>query len=195
METAAAPVPFLNVEYFLGVLYRLIFGGGDVGLASFLELADTVWTIVTVLAFLFSLAAIGVFVYSTMRLYQVREDEEGRYTTISQAELHEVVESSRWANVMALVREGTDASWRQAIIEADVVLDELTLRLGLPGMSLGERLRAASRDHFLTLDQAWEAHKVRNDIAHQGSQFVLSEQVALRTIANYEAVFREHEEL
>lgn len=201
METQGPPVQFLNLEYFLRLIYELLFGsdisgsGGGFNMAAFLAFIDNVWTLVTILAYLFCLAAVGVFVYSTMRLYQVRKDEEEQYSTISQEELHEQVESSRWANVQALMRQNTDASWRQAIIESDVILDELLTRLGYLSTSIGEKLRMVNRERFRTLDQAWEAHKVRNEIAHQGSAYQLTEQIAQRTIANYEAVFREHEEL
>lgn len=198
METQGPPVQFLNLEYFFRLLYELFTGGsGSAGVstAAFLAFISGVWNVVTILAYLFCLLAAGIFVYSTMRLYQARQDEEERYTTISKEELHERVESSRWANVQALMRQGSDASRRQAIIESDVILDELLTRLGYPGDSIGEKLQMVNRAHFNTLDQAWEAHKVRNVIAHQGSAYQLTEAVAQRTIANYEAVFREHEEL
>lgn len=199
METQGPPVQFLNLEYFLRLLYELFFGGTGSGsgfdASALVALADNIWTIVTILAYLFCLAALGIFVYYTMRLYQIRKEDDEKYTTISQEELHEEVESSRWANVQDLMRQNTDASRRQAIIESDVILDELLTRLGYPGESVGEKLRMVNRDRFRTLDQAWEAHKVRNEIAHQGSTYQLSESVAQRSIANYEAVFREHEEL
>jgi hypothetical protein len=201
METQGPPVQFLNLEYFLRLFYELIFSGSGGGIgdgtftASLLALISNIWTAVTILGFLFCLAAVGVFVYSTMRLYQVRKDEEEQFATISQEELHEQVESSRWRNVQNLMIQGSDSARRQAIIESDVILDELLTRLGYLGETIGEKLRIVNRDRFRTLDQAWEAHKVRNEIAHQGSAYQLTEQVAQRTIANYEAVFREHEEL
>ena len=87
------------------------------------------------------------------------------------------------------------SDWRQAIIEADIILDELLTRLGYVGDSVGEKLKQVHTNHFQTLSNAWEAHKVRNEIAHSGMNFELTDRIAYRTIANYEAVFREHEEL
>lgn len=217
MESSGPPVHFLNLEYFFRLIYDLLFGvatpsgsadggiGGGAsgtagtvaggGLSGLVELANSIWTVVTVGAYLFTLAAIGVLVYYTMRLYQIREEEEEKYSTISKEASHEHIETSRWVYIQELMRRGHESDWRQAIIEADVILDELLVRLGYPGDSLGERLRAVNPSQFQTLQNAWEAHKVRNEIAHQGSAFQLTEQVAYRTIANYEAVFREHEEL
>ena len=72
---------------------------------------------------------------------------------------------------------------------------EVLDQLGYTGESLGEKLRSVNPNQFHTLNNAWDAHRVRNEIAHQGSSYQLSEHLAHRTIANYEAVFREHGEI
>lgn len=197
MESSAPPVPFLNLEYFFRILYEGFRNGSGsaTGFAGIINLLSDLWLLVTVLAYLFSLAAIGVFVYATMRIYQIRQEEEEKYSTISQHELHEQLESSRWAYIQQLIESGQEPNWRQAIIEADIILDQLLTRLGYIGDSVGEKLKAVNPNQFQTLQNAWEAHKVRNEIAHQGSAFQLSEHLAYRTIKQYEAVFREHEEL
>ena len=59
------------------------------------------------------------------------------------------------------------------------------------GDDLGSKLRGATKADFKTLDQAWEAHKVRNDIAHDGSNFLLSQREAKRVINLYRQVFEE----
>ena len=96
---------------------------------------------------------------------------------------------------MQLIESGQESDWRQAIIEADIMLDEVLDQLGYQGESVGEKLRAVNPAQFRTLNNAWEAHRVRNEIAHQGSAYQLTERLAHRTIANYEAVFREHGEI
>jgi len=52
-------------------------------------------------------------------------------------------------------------------------------------------LKAVEASDMLSLDAAWDAHKVRNRIAHSGSEFLMNEREAKQTIANYEKVFRE----
>ena len=49
-------------------------------------------------------------------------------------------------------------------------------------------LKSAS---FKTIELAWDAHKMRNRIAHEGSDFVLTEREAKRVFVLYESVFRE----
>jgi hypothetical protein len=200
MPNEGSPVHFLNIEYFFRLLYALLHGGGSVaansisteGLFTFF---NNLWLGVTIFSYLFSLAAIGVFTYSLVRLHQVREEERPRYETKSEPEEHEKVEHDRWSYISELIESGQQSDWRQAIIEADIMLDDMLTRLGYEGESVGEKLRAVNANQFQTLNNAWEAHKVRNEIAHQGSAFELSERLAHRTIANYEAAFREHGEI
>ncbi|OPZ93948.1 MAG: Transcriptional regulatory protein SrrA [Firmicutes bacterium ADurb.Bin419] len=82
------------------------------------------------------------------------------------------------------------SDWNLAIIDADKILDEMLVSMGYPGENLGERLKAVESSDFLTLNQAWEAHKIRNQIAHE-DDFVLTQREAKATIAKFEEVFKE----
>ena len=62
---------------------------------------------------------------------------------------------------------------------------------GFHGDTLGERLKNTSKADFKTIDVAWEAHKIRNAIAHEGSDFLLSQRESKRIIGLYETVFKE----
>ena len=190
-------VHFLNLSYFFRILYDTIFGVGgiDGSISSLFALMAQLWVLVTVLAVLISIFAIFILIYSTARIFQVRQEEAPRYATITQYDEHERLETSRWQYILTLLQGTNESNWRQAIIEADIILDELLTRLGYVGTSVGEKLKQVNPAYFQTLNNAWEAHKVRNEIAHRGSAFSLTDRIAYRTIANYEAVFREHEEL
>jgi hypothetical protein len=102
----------------------------------------------------------------------------------------EDVHNKRWANIQSLIRSYNANDWKQAIIEADIILDEMLKRMGYKGQSIGDRLKTIEPSDFMTLDQAWEAHKFRNRIAH-GSQYVLTKDEAERIIKLYEEVFSE----
>ncbi len=99
--------------------------------------------------------------------------------------------SSKWRMVIKHMSSKNPSDWKIALIEADTILDALVERAGFPGATLGERLKNADRGVFQTLNFAWEAHKVRNRIAHEGSNFVLSERDAKKAISEYEEVFKE----
>ena len=76
-------------------------------------------------------------------------------------------------------------------MEADIILGDILTKLGYLGESIGEKLRRAVKSDFRTLDEAWEAHKIRNLIAHEGSNHPLTKFEARRIINLYQVVFRE----
>jgi hypothetical protein len=52
-------------------------------------------------------------------------------------------------------------------------------------------LTNADPKSFSTYKYAWEAHKVRNDIAHQGTSYKLTKDDTIRTISMYRGVLEE----
>lgn len=189
------PVHYLNLQYFFRLIYEMSLGHPD--FSSIQLLAANLWIMVTVLGYLFTIVLIGALMHFTTRIYQVRATEAPLYATQTHEHLDDVVDHSRWSHVQQLINSGHESDWRQAIIEADIMLDELLEEQGYVGASVGDKLKQvnSASARFQTLQDAWEAHKVRNDIAHQGSAFQLSEHVAYRTIAHYENVFREFNEI
>ncbi len=112
----------------------------------------------------------------------------GEYVT-AHAPTHEEFEAHpRWAIIEGYMASPTDALWRIGILEADTMLQEVLAGKGYKGNDVGEMLKAAS---FKTVRLAWDAHMIRNKIAHQGSEFILTEREAKRAYALYEAVFKE----
>ncbi|MDO8619981.1 MAG: hypothetical protein Q7R64_01370 [bacterium] len=97
----------------------------------------------------------------------------------------------RWDRVQTHLHSENESDWRLAVLEADVLLDEMVTHMGYHGDSLGEKLKGIEKSDFLTLDGAWEAHAVRNKIAHEGATFALTEREAKRVIKLYEEVFKE----
>jgi hypothetical protein len=182
-----------NVEYFFRFLYECFHGAcyGSVGVAKFLAWLAHLWLWIVVLGYLLSVIALFVIVYSTMRLFELRKREEKYYSTLLIAPEAEGGAHPRWEHIQSLAEGASASQWREAIIEADIMLDDLLTREGYEGDGVGEKLKAADPEQFTTLQDAWEAHKVRNQIAHEGSAFALSETLAQRTIARYGAVFRE----
>ena len=99
--------------------------------------------------------------------------------------------NEKWEKVLEHINSNNPSDWRLAIIEADIMLDELLRSAGYHGETVGDLLKAVEASDMLTLEQAWEAHKVRNRIAHSGSDFDLNEREAKRVIALFESVFKE----
>ena len=182
-----------NVEYFFRLIYECLHGGcygsGSIeGLTSFLA---HLWLWIIFIGYVFSVFALGVIIYAMVRLFELRKREEEYYRTLITPAEETRGASQRWLHIESLIDSASASDWRTAIIEADIMLDDLLTKQGYTGESIGEKLKSADSAAFKTLQDAWEAHKVRNQIAHEGSSFDLSDTLAQRTIAHYEAVFRE----
>jgi hypothetical protein len=106
-------------------------------------------------------------------------------------EVSEPEENSRWMHVELLMKSHNTSDWRQAIIEADVMLEDMLDKMGYPGVSIGDKLKNIEENDFETLDKAWEAHKVRNRIAHDGGEYKLAYDEVARVIGLYRDVFKE----
>ena len=100
----------------------------------------------------------------------------------------EYEEHPRFAVIQGYMSSSSEALWRIGILEADNLLAEVLRDKGYAGETVSEMLKGA---RFQTIQMAWDAHIVRNLIAHEGSKFQLTERDAKRAFALYEAVFRE----
>jgi hypothetical protein len=186
------PATQANVEYFFRLLYDLIFGvHAALGYDSFSALLAQLWLWIIVVGYGLSVAGLLVIAYCSVRLFELRKREEKYYGTLILAPDAESGGHPRWRNIESLIESATTSKWREAIIEADIMLDEVLAKRGYEGEGVGEKLQSIDRTHLATLQDAWEAHKVRNQIAHEGSAFNISAELAHRTIARYENVFRE----
>lgn len=94
-----------------------------------------------------------------------------------------------WKNIQKHFFSGTDSELKVAIIEADNLLDEALRTLGFKAMNLGERLKMLTTDELENLDEVWEAHRLRNKIAHE-SDFKMNRDIAERALGVYERAFR-----
>ncbi len=74
--------------------------------------------------------------------------------------------SNRW-DTIKLTSETGAAGLKNSITEADKLLDHVMREMGFGGQTMAERLRSAekrfSRSQY---DAIWQAHKLRNSLAH-----------------------------
>ncbi len=181
----------VNVEYFFRLLYNCFHGGCHItttGLSAFLA---NLWLWIIAIGYILSVIGLLVIVYCMVRLFELRKREEEFYTTLISTPGAESGAHPRWERITTLAEGPSSSEWREAIIEADILLDETLTNHGYEGATISEKLQSADKLTFTSLQDAWEAHKVRNQIAHEGSAFNLSPELVHRTIARYEKVFRE----
>ena len=109
----------------------------------------------------------------------------------TESEIIGTVKNERWEHILSLASSANEGDWRRAIIEADIMLGNLLTDQGYRGNTIGDQLKDVNPLQFTTIDIAWTAHKMRNDIAHGGEAFHLTERDTRATIAQYARVFGE----
>lgn len=192
-------VAYINLEYIFSRVIDAIrafidFIKGGVSLDTSTSGGFTLISIIAfwkIFAAILAILLLAGIIYAMIRKKEIDHAEEKRYHEYFITHVEEPARNDRWEKVEKLFASNNESDWRLGIIEADAMLDNLITTLGYPGSNLGERLKGIERGDFPTLNEAWEAHKVRNRIAHEGMNFHMTEREARQTKLNYETVFRD----
>lgn len=142
------------------------------------------------------LAVLGVLFFVGLVMVVRRKGEVNaklfaQYESIKIEETEAKEMATQWAVVLNHINSLNPAEWKLGILEADNMLGEILEDLGYRGESIGEKLKAVDPSDMQTYSDAWEAHKVRNQVAHEGSTMDFSAKIARDTINRYEKVFKE----
>ncbi|HSE35297.1 MAG TPA: hypothetical protein VLB83_04180, partial [Candidatus Paceibacterota bacterium] len=197
---APAPAPSGGAKFedilviFLAVVAILGIGGFVLKFTSAgdaaLEALTRLHRFLTTISSLVSMAALVVFLYSFVRLREIRAEESQALGLVFNWKTERSIKSERWARVEEYMQSQNDSDWKIAVLEADNILDEAVERMGYPGETLGERMKVIEPSDFPYLDEAWEAHKIRNQVAHKGTNYTLTRSEAERAIGIYYRVFK-----
>ncbi len=164
------PLPYAVYMFFAGILPHF-------------------WTFIQVLAIFLSIGIVAGIIYLFARIKELRLEENRLLYPEIPAVAYEI--NPAWLRILQHADSTHENDWRLAILEADIILGTLLENMQLPGETMGEKLKAVERSDFTTIDNAWEAHKIRNQIAHEGASFPLNQREAKRVIALYQTVFEE----
>lgn len=212
METQIPNPVFINLEYIFFLVYRAVsrffnflFGGNindpDAGSRVFTGLKTFATILVIIL--------ITIILYCLVRLYELKQADkpkkENKKTDLADSvelpgssNTHFIdnstnLQNETWNGIRAKLLSDGPSDWRLAIIEADIYLDKVLDQKGYYGDTLGDKLKQIDPEKLPSVQIAWEAHKVRNRIAHDGANFVLTMPEARRVLSYYEIVFRDLE--
>lgn len=151
------------------------------------------WSVYTALSFFLSLLLAILITYCIIRIEQIRKHERMQYETAAHPVAARDISRTqlRWHRITEEAGSDNEQNWRLAILEADIMLNELLDSLGYKGETMADKMRQVEKGDFNTIDLAWEAHRARNAIAHQGVQSPLTQREARRIVGLYEKIFRE----
>lgn len=193
-EASGPTIPGVSIGGDSPILELFSGGFSFLSFAGILSFFGLLWSIYAILAYITAVILLVLYVYASVRknlyaglLTQQLRDAERLYDE----QFRGVARSSRLQDIFTHAESDNPNDWKLAIIEADIMLDGILKQRGYPGASLGERLKSISSSQLSTLQDAWEAHKIRNRIAHDGADFVLTRRIAQETISRYQRVFQE----
>ena len=178
------------------LFYRVVelLSGSSVNADTIIAWLAAAWFYFSLISFLLSGLFIFGIIYSYLRIGEYNEIIANKIANDEKLwrEVHSGDQGDRrWKEIKAHVSSTNPNDWKLAIIEADIMLGEALNQAGYAGLTIGDKLKGSSPTQFTTLQDAWDAHRIRNRIAHEGADFVLTQHMAHEAIVKYERVFRE----
>lgn len=158
--------------------------------APFADMFSEVIGVYTGFATIFCMCCIVGTIYASVRLSEIRTEDAQKLGFVFNWKTEVNHQQTRWVRVEEHMNKDNISDWKIAIMEADNILDDIVERMGYPGKTLGERMKVIEPSDFPRLEEAWEAHKIRNQIAHKGTDFALDKGEAERVISMYKRVFK-----
>jgi hypothetical protein len=193
-------VHFLNIEYFIVRAWQFLDGLHPVVDSLPSWVVDVGWGIIFT-GMALSMVLLFLVIYTQIRLVQVEhegfhgieehEHEAREHAHGPEGETAGGVIRTRWDDIFELSTSANESDWRRAILEADIMLSDALRAHGYDGATVADQLRMANPIQMTTLNLAWNAHKMRNRIAHEGERMELTERDVRATIDEYRRVFEE----
>lgn len=202
IESFPTEARFLNLEWLFMQVYKFsvrIFGTDTVTFSQTLQFLK-VFVIILIIIVLF------ILIYFLVRIYEIKQEDKPKKEKKAKVTTEGVVAAGvsgatavvlapkvneTWERIRQNGYSEEESRWRLAIIEADIYMDKLLDQKGYVGETVSDKLKQLSENQLSSIQYAWEAHKIRNKIAHEGADFVLTFPETRRVILLYEVVFRE----
>lgn len=152
------------------------------------------WSVIGTISVLISILCLSVIIFSLVRMYEIQvfdaeEIEHEINHALAREKEKERSLNPRWKYIGTLVESPNESDWRVSIMEADSLLEETLKDRGLVGASMAELLEEAKENGYSNIQNAWDAHIIRNKIAHEGLDYPITQVEARRVIRLYQNVF------
>lgn len=135
-----------------------------------------------------------IFLFSKISILRPKIDVYGALHGAKKSKIGAAIKKDivkeKWVKIIEKIKSGTEENIKLAIIETDGLIDNLLKEKGITGETMADRLKSISKDELRNLDNLWEAHKLRNKIAHQ-PHFKLDYAEAKQAFKYYQSVLKE----
>lgn len=135
---------------------------------------------------------IGGSFWAYLKAKEIHHHEHEKYEPIHLEEVIAKEKLIHWQVVLDHINSESPAEWKLAVLEADNILDEILEDQGYVGETVAEKLKGMSRTKIASYDALWDAHKLRNQIAHGETVGTdLSKKTARDAITKFENAFKD----
>lgn len=131
-----------------------------------------------VVTFIIAIIILGVFLFIAFALTGKR----GHKFDIQEYQ-------SKFLAIENKLNRENNATFPLTIINCDKLLDRALVEMGVPGKTMGDRLKRSS-DKFSDVNSVWRVHKMRNMIAHE-NDFELSFKQAHNALEVYKQALKD----
>lgn len=182
---------YLSIEYVFNKIISVI-----QPVINFLTNPNT-WIVLGFISSLISVFLIAIIIFCLVRMREIQDHEHEEiaheiHTAAARRQAATQNINPRWHYILTLIESPNESDWRVGIIEADSMLEETLKDKGYAGDTLGQILENMQKGGGLSsIQYAWDAHLIRNKIAHSGSEFSLSQIEARRASKMFQNVFEE----
>ena len=131
-----------------------------------------------VITFILAILIVAVFVFVAILLTGKR-----KYTFNKEAY------QARFLAIENKLKQDSPATWTVVVIEADKLLDKALVEMGVPGKTMGDRLKRCN-GKFENINAVWRVHKLRNTLAHEAG-FEISYKQAHNALGIYKQAMKD----
>ena len=170
---------------------------------DYLVLTHNIKVIFGLLTFIFLALAIYSYIRAHLLVQSHRKHHGGHTTrspeatvpgheqpTETEQNVNATPHAGAWDDIVRFANSVRESEWKLSIIQADKLVDGVLKEKGFHGETMGERLMMIKPDQLQSLQDLWDAHKLRNLLVHDTQYKVTHEQV-LAAIRSFERVLRE----
>ena len=129
-----------------------------------------------VIAFVFAILIIAILIFVAILLTGKRDYK-----------FNVEAYQTRFLAIKNKLNKNNPATYMNAVIESDKLLDKAMHEMGIPGKTMGERLKK-SGTRFSDVDKVWKAHKLRNALAHEADLEITYKQAATAVLIYEQAL-------
>src|SRR6185436_19969943 len=138
---------YINIQYIFQKIYEFI-----LAIIDFIKHFFVNWDIIKAILSIIAIILITIIIYCLVRIREIQEKDKEVLQKIIVKDPIPTPKNERWSAVQEHMKSDTPSEWRVAIIEADLILEEVIKKIKPRGESMADRLKQIESSDMQTLN-------------------------------------------